>query len=159
MLKHSETFLQAQSIGHLGLTVDNEVYVIPLNYAYNNRRILFHCALTGRKLDMIRQNPNVCFEVSCLYGDPKEHAGSKCLTEFESVICHGTARVIEDLTERHTILQEFQFRYATPEKPRTSLAPERARGCAAVEITVTNMSWRRATGDEHGYGDRGEWSV
>jgi nitroimidazol reductase NimA-like FMN-containing flavoprotein (pyridoxamine 5'-phosphate oxidase superfamily) len=140
-----EEILRRESIGHLAMAGGGELYLIPINYTYaTGGRILFHCAPKGRKLDMIRANPAVCFEVSSQEGEPVEHGGRACDAPFESVICWGRARVVDDLAERQRILQEFQVRYATPEKPRESLGLDRAEGCGCVEITVTRMTGRRA---------------
>jgi uncharacterized protein len=151
-----EEILRGNYIGHLAMTVNGELYVVPLNYTYDAGRILFHCALTGRKLDMIRANPHVCFEVCSNGGPPQEHHGEKCDDPFVSVICWGTARVIDDLDERQEVLQAFQVRYATPEKPRNSLTRERAEKCGAVAITVTRMTGRQAQSEENA---RWEWSA
>ena len=148
-----ERILQTESIGYLGLCGD-ESYVLPLNYTYADGRILFHCALEGRKLDMIRANPRVCFAVSRPATEPTEHFGELCSTPYESVICWGTARVIEDLSERLQALAAFQLRYATPEQPRASISLESTARCGAVEIVVTRMTGRQVHADER---TRWEW--
>jgi nitroimidazol reductase NimA-like FMN-containing flavoprotein (pyridoxamine 5'-phosphate oxidase superfamily) len=149
-----EQMLRSESIGYLGLACDDEPYVVPLNYTYTDGRILFHCALEGRKLDMIRANPGVCFVVSRQAAEPTEHFGALCSTPYESVICWGTARVVEDLSERQQTLAAFQLRYATPEKPRDSISPESTARCGAVEIVVTRMTGRQVHADER---TRWEW--
>ncbi len=53
-----EAILRSEAVGHLAMAADGEVYLVPLNYTYDEGRILFHCALQGRKLDMIRAQPN-----------------------------------------------------------------------------------------------------
>ena len=146
---HMEQILTRESIGYLGLSADGETYVVPLNYTYTpDARILFHCALEGRKLDMIRANPRVCFSVSSQAGPPTEHYGELCSTPYESVICWGEARVIDDLPERQQLLQEFQIRYGTPAKPRESISLESTAKCGAVEITVTHMTGRSVHAEE-----------
>jgi len=141
-----ERILAGQSVGHLGLAHGGEVYVVPLNYTYSRGRILFHCALEGRKLDMIRANPRVCFEVSYQGAEPLPHGGDPCDTPFESVICWGTARIVEDLSERQAILDEFQMRFEKPGGPREPVPLARVEGCGAVEITVSRMTGRRGLG-------------
>jgi len=143
-----ESILNAGDLGHLGLSASGEVYVLPINYTYSAGRILFHCALEGRKLDMMDANPNVCFTVCRQEGRPAPHAGNLCSAAFESVICWGTARAIADVEERQAILNEFQARYDTPEKKREPISLERAGKCGAVEITVTRMTGRRVADKE-----------
>jgi uncharacterized protein len=143
-----ERLLNAETIGHMALAVDNEAYVVPINFAYVDGRILFHCALQGKKLDMIRANPQVCFTVSIEEGYPVEHKEDNCDAPFEGVICFGTARVIDDLEERIVLLNEFQARFCTDLNPRKPIGEERAAKCGAVEIKVQRMTGRRFQGKE-----------
>lgn len=64
-----------------------EPYGVPLSYCILNNSIYFHCALEGRKLDMIRQNPKVSF---CVV-DNTEVVPEKFTTKFESCILQGNA--------------------------------------------------------------------
>ena len=143
-----EAILHDEDIGHLGLAVENEPYVVPINYTYVDGRILVHCALEGRKLDFIRRNPNVCFEVSRQEGRPRPHAGDLCNAPFESVLCFGAARIVEDLDERRGLLNVFQERFSTPSKTREPISLERAGKCGAIEIQVSRMTGRRRVGEE-----------
>ena len=147
-----ERILREEDIGHLALAGDDSPYVVPLNYTYSNGRILFHCALEGKKLDLIGKNPKVCFEVSRQEGHPAEHAGDLCDAPFESVICYGSARIVDDLQERRELLNEFQERFGTPDKPRAPITEERASKCGAVEITISQMTGRARSGK-----DKAEW--
>ena len=61
--REMEEILQDEVLGYLGVSDRGKPYVIPLNYSYVNGRIIFHCALEGKKLDCIWANPNVCFTV------------------------------------------------------------------------------------------------
>lgn len=54
--------LERQVIGRLGCHADGETYVVPVNYVYRNNAIYAHSG-SGKKLDMMRKNPNVCFQV------------------------------------------------------------------------------------------------
>lgn len=58
-----ESILKQTSICRIGLCVDNIPYVVPMNYGYRDNCLYLHSAKEGRKIDIIRENPNVCFEV------------------------------------------------------------------------------------------------
>jgi len=136
-----EGLLQAESIGCLGLSTNGTPYVVPLNYSYSDGRILFHCALEGKKIDAIRANPRVCFTVGRQTGEVRDHAGgSLCHVDNDSVICCGTARIIEDLGERAAALNAFNRRFR-PDEPDVPM--ERVEKCWAVEITISEMTGRR----------------
>jgi nitroimidazol reductase NimA-like FMN-containing flavoprotein (pyridoxamine 5'-phosphate oxidase superfamily) len=136
-----ERILLRETIGYLGLSNDGDIYVVPLNYGYVEGKILFHCALTGKKLDYIRANPRVCFSVGRQSGAIQRHAeGNPCHIDSESVVCYGTARIVEDLQERQVVLNAFNhcFRPGAQE-----ITLESAEGCAAVEIRIREMTGRR----------------
>lgn len=67
-------------------------YGIPLNYAYHNEGVYFHCALEGSKLDNIRYNNRVSF---CVVGDT-EPLPDRFSYRYESVIVFGRAEEVFD---------------------------------------------------------------
>jgi nitroimidazol reductase NimA-like FMN-containing flavoprotein (pyridoxamine 5'-phosphate oxidase superfamily) len=95
-------FLQNETFGHLGLVDNNKPYVVPLNYGLKwdeNMKypiFLFHGANTGRKLDLIKANPNVCFSVSRNNGFvyPKGDLSSTAGLKYQSVIAEGTVKLL-----------------------------------------------------------------
>ena len=136
-----EAILGREEIGYLGLLHEGQPYVVPLNYAYVDGRILFHGAFDGQKMDCLKASPEVCFTVACQTGTVREHGtGELCHVDSDSVICYGRAREITNPTERQAILDEFN-RAFRPDAEGISL--ERTMNCAAVEITVTEMTGRR----------------
>ena len=96
--------LDAAKVLHLGLAMDNEPYVVPMNYGCtweNGKMVLYlHSALQGKKLDMIRTNPRVFFEMDC---DLTPFEGEKPCQyglAYSSVMGRGTARIVEDVEEK-----------------------------------------------------------
>ena len=135
-----EQILREEEVGYLGLADEGQPYVVPLNYAYAAGKLLFHCALTGQKLDAIRRNPHVCFTVARQTGVVRDHTGAPCHVDSDSVICYGRARLLDDLTERAAALNTFNRRYR-PEAP--DLPRERVEQCMAVEITIAELTGRQ----------------
>ena len=136
-----ERILREETIGYLGLSMNGRPYVVPLNYGYVEGRILFHCALTGKKLDYLKANPQVCLSVGRQSGQVRRHAeGDPCHVDSESVICYGRARIIEDLEERKRALDTFNRCFQPDAEGITLKAAEK---CCAVEIKITEMTGRR----------------
>ncbi len=138
--KEIEEILHHELYGFLGLSKDNEAYVVPVNFAYMDGKILIHCAHRGKKLDWIRTNPDVCFTVGWQTGEMRDHKyGTRCHMDANSVICYGRARIVEDIDERAELLNRFNLAFRpNPEH----LDPKRARGCLIVEITISEMTGR-----------------
>ena len=136
-----EQLLREEAVGYLGLAMDGKPYVVPLNYGYVDGKILFHGAFTGKKMEYLEANPQVCFTVARQSGQVRRHGeGDPCHVDNDSVICYGTARVIEDVEERQAVLTTFN-RCFRADADKLSL--DRAKNCAAVEITVTEMTGRQ----------------
>jgi nitroimidazol reductase NimA-like FMN-containing flavoprotein (pyridoxamine 5'-phosphate oxidase superfamily) len=139
--REMERVLREEKIGYLGISAVGSPYVIPLNYAYIDGTVLFHCARKGRKLDLIRANPRVAFTVGRQFGEVVRHPqGALCHVNSDSVICFGTARIVENLEERTRLLNAFNRRL----QPDAEDIPlEEASKCYAVEIRVTEMTGRQ----------------
>ena len=100
--------LDEAKVLHLGLAVDNEPYVVPMNYGYtreNGKLVLYlHSALRGKKLDMIRTNPRVFFELDCNWVPFEGEKACQYGLSYSSVMGRGTARIVEDVEEKKTAL-------------------------------------------------------
>jgi len=136
-----ESILREETLGYLGLSMEGMPYVVPLNYAYVEDKILFHCALMGKKLDYLKANPRVCFTVGRQSGRVRRHPqGASCHVDNDSVICYGVARIVEDAEERRQILNTFNH-HLQPDAPE--ITPKDASKCYAVEIKLTEMTGRQ----------------
>ena len=110
-----KAILDSAKVLHLGLAVDNMPYVVPMNYGYcmeeGKLRLYLHSAVRGKKLDMIRANPNVFFELDC---DRVPFEGEKPCQyglAYSSVMGRGTASIVEDVEEKKqamTLLMKTQ---------------------------------------------------
>jgi hypothetical protein len=135
-----EKLLTEERVGYLGLSQHNVPYVVPLTFGYWEGKIIFHGSLEGKKLEIIRENPAVCFTVSRHYGEMVSHPqGAECHADSDSVICYGRARIIEDIQERCRILNKFNRRLQPQAREITE---EEVEFCCAVEIRIEQMTGR-----------------
>lgn len=137
--------LAEEEVGVLCLSEHDKPYAVPISYAYLNGKIVFHCALQGRKLDILRQNNQATLVVFRHPDRVVPHAEGRCEYRFESVLVFGYARIVEDVSERLQLLRQFQeYFYARlhiiDPKPLTEQA---AKTCGCVEITIEEMTGRR----------------
>jgi uncharacterized protein len=58
-----ESILQNTMVCRIGLAIDDEPYVVPVSFGYENRTIYFHSARIGKKISMLKKNSRCCFEV------------------------------------------------------------------------------------------------
>jgi nitroimidazol reductase NimA-like FMN-containing flavoprotein (pyridoxamine 5'-phosphate oxidase superfamily) len=95
-------------VGHLG-TVDSagKPYIVPISFNYVDGTIYFHGG-KGQKMENIRGNPNICFEVITL--EPPKYlyrsSGPNLRQSWECVIVRGEAEIVSDEAERVKIYGE-----------------------------------------------------
>lgn len=79
---------------------DGQPYGVPLSYVYLDEAVYFHCATEGQKLDNIAGNTQVCFTVV----GSTQVLPDKFSTAYESVICFGTAGIVEGQEKRKALV-------------------------------------------------------
>ena len=107
--------LDTGKVLHLGLAVDNEPYVVPMNYGYTMEdgklTLYLHSALRGKKLDMMRTNPRVFFEIDCDLMPFEGRVPCQYGLVYSSLMGRGTAHIVEDVEEKKramTVLMKTQ---------------------------------------------------
>lgn len=96
--------LDTAKVLHLGLCVDNEPYVVPMNYGYvldgEKLTVYLHGARQGKKLDMMRANPNVFFELDCDIVPFEGDVACRYGITYSSIMGRGKATVVENMEEK-----------------------------------------------------------
>jgi uncharacterized protein len=136
-----EKIIQGTYQGVLSMADGNIPYALPINHAYKDGRFYFHCAPTGRKLDLIRKNPDVTYVISKYYGDAAHfEADQKCHGFWESVIAYGKAYIVTGREEQLTAFKTFMAYYGTEDYQASENIFETNR---AIVIEVEKMTARR----------------
>lgn len=91
-----EKLLTEQVLGRIAMHADDTTYIVPINYIYQKGCIYAHSS-AGMKIEMMRKNPNVCFETDEI----------KDLLNWKSVIAWGGFEEIMDIHEKQQVMQRF----------------------------------------------------
>lgn len=101
--------LDKAKVLHLGLVDGDEPYVVPMNYGYTLQNgkltVYLHGALTGRKLDLMKVNPKVFFELDCDIVPFEGKTACNYGITYASVMGRGKAVIVEDTAEKVKGLQ------------------------------------------------------
>lgn len=89
-----EQLLKEQVIGRIACQTKGDIYLVPINYVYKDGYIYGHSA-AGKKIRMMRENPNVCFEVENI----------QSVFRWQTVIATGLFEEITDLDEKQQAMQ------------------------------------------------------
>lgn len=136
-----ENVFRRAEVCRLAMVDDGEPYIVPLNFGYRDGHLYFHCAREGRKLDVIRKNPQVCFELETDVHLVKGEKACQWSTSYESVIGWGTATISLDEKEVKEGLQVLMSHYA--EGP-FDLDPRSLSLTALIKVKVERMTGKRS---------------
>lgn len=118
-------FLNSQPVGRIA-SLDSNGYpqIIPMNFVYNDGAIYMHSHPFGEKLENIRRNPNVGFEVDqhvCFlpsyYFHPTD--ASQADTLYVSVVIKGKAEIVHGNEEKANALNALMLKYQKEGKYET----------------------------------------
>ncbi len=140
-LQESEELLNKAPVGRLGMWCGDYPYVVPLNFAYSDGRIYFHCSRKGTKLDCISRNRKVCFEVDEFIG--LKEGNKPCATSafYRSAIAFGEARIVEDMKQKQDALRKIVSKYSHGDG--YAFAEQELNRVAVVEIVVDHLTGKQ----------------
>jgi len=108
-----EEVLNGNVLGRIGCNDGKKNYVVPINYVYDGKYIIGH-SVAGMKINMMRKNPQVCFEVDEM----------KNLTNWKSVILWGEYQELKSERERLEAMKLFVERMMHLKISETAIPPE-----------------------------------
>ena len=117
-------------------------YAVPLSYVYGDGKIWFHCASSGHKLELIRQNPRASF---CVVGMDKV-VPEEYTTFYRSVIAFGRIRMLEDEQEKCRAIERLMVKYAPEDDAahRSSIIRKSLGGLCMLELEIERLTGKEA---------------
>ena len=89
-----DEILSQHYVGRIGCHAEGITYVVPISYAYHDGYI-YARTFEGMKIDIMRQNPNICFEVDYV----------PAMANWKSVIAWGQYEELPDKEDRNNALR------------------------------------------------------
>jgi nitroimidazol reductase NimA-like FMN-containing flavoprotein (pyridoxamine 5'-phosphate oxidase superfamily) len=137
-------FLEQEDVGRLGTCMDNEPYVIPVNFVLFRDKIFIHTGFKGKKIDNMKVNPLVCFEASRQIKVIPSDQACKISAEFISVIVNGKVNVVSDAETKYEVMRAFTDKYShSGSEPELKL--EDIHNVNILEISIDKISGRECS--------------
>ncbi|MED4124563.1 pyridoxamine 5'-phosphate oxidase family protein [Halalkalibacterium halodurans] len=140
-------FLNKARTGFLGLSTNDQPYVIPLNFVWHNHAIYFHGAAEGRKIKMIEANPEVCFTICEDLGTIVSPVPAHTDTAYMSVIIFGTIEPVSAIEEGTEAMQQMLDKYVPGyyHSPLAASHVEKYRSSLGSRTAIYKISCRERT--------------
>jgi hypothetical protein len=138
-----DAILTSTNVMHLALADGDVPFLVPVFYAYDGASICFHSANAGTKIEILKRNPKVCFEVSTDQGVIESDQACDFEARHRTVIGFGKASFIEEEAEKVQILNRIVCRFTDKQfdYPKANL-----HHTAVVRIEIESIK-----GKKHGF--------
>jgi hypothetical protein len=107
-----ESIISKADVCRLGLSVDNIPYIVPLNFGYRDSCLYFHTPKVGKKMDMIKTNSRVCFEMDIDHEVVRAENPCDSSMKFRSVIGYGRVSLLDEIEEKRRALDIIVEHYS-----------------------------------------------
>jgi len=107
-----ESIINKAFVCRLGMADKNGPYIVPLSFGYRDGSLYFHCARKGRKLDILKKDKRVCFEIDTDHEIVESEKACKWGMKYKSVIGMGNVFFIEDMESKKKALDIIMHHYS-----------------------------------------------
>ena len=139
-----EEIIKKAMVCRIGLVDGDEPYIVPVNFGYERNAIYFHSALEGRKIEIIKKNNKVCFEMDIDVKLAKAETSCdnvKVGTNYGSVIGVGKAHILKNDEEKVHGLQVLTNHYL---KGEFSFSKSSLDSVLVVKIDIQSITGKKA---------------
>jgi nitroimidazol reductase NimA-like FMN-containing flavoprotein (pyridoxamine 5'-phosphate oxidase superfamily) len=136
-----KTILEKSAVCRLGMADGDKPYVVPMNFGYRESALYFHGALKGRKIDMLKKNPNVCVEFDLVTETLEADQACDWSMKFQSVIAFGSASLLSDAEEKRDALGIIMAHYSDKafEFPENKI-----NATAVIKVDIERMTCKQS---------------
>ena len=137
-----QAIIRKATVCRIALAEDNVPYIVPVNFGYRDGCLFFHSAPEGRKIDMLRSNDTVCFEMEVDTELVRGEKPCKWTMKYQSLIGYGKAVVIEEPQAKKDALDVIMAHYgAGPDLEYPDSVMDKF---VIVKITVQSMTGKKS---------------
>jgi nitroimidazol reductase NimA-like FMN-containing flavoprotein (pyridoxamine 5'-phosphate oxidase superfamily) len=111
-----EEILSKSEVCRIAMIDNGKPYIVPLNYGYKENVIYFHSAPLGKKIELLKINNIVCFEIELLTQIVKNENPCDWGAKYRSVVGYGTIEFLTDLEQKKAGLDIIMAHYGKTDK-------------------------------------------
>jgi nitroimidazol reductase NimA-like FMN-containing flavoprotein (pyridoxamine 5'-phosphate oxidase superfamily) len=110
-----EEILSNATICRLGMLNEGRPYVLPFNYGYKDQKLYIHCAREGLKIEILKKDPEVCFEIEDAVELVTGATACDWTTTYRSIVGYGTVEMLTDAGEKRNGLKIIMEQHGASE--------------------------------------------
>jgi len=138
-----ESIMKKAKACRIGLCDQNKPYVVPVSFGYQDGCLYFHSAREGKKINILKENKNVCFEVDIDVELVKSRDPCGWSMKYRSVIGFGAASFIVDSEDKKNAMDIIMSHYSD-ETGDFNYSPKMLGVVAIIRIDIREMTGKKA---------------
>ena len=138
-----EEILNTQVVCRLAMVDEGRAYIIPVNYGYREGCMYIHSAPAGKKIDLIRQNAEISFEVEEKVEITTGERACDWSTRYRSVIGHGHMEILSDDASKQLGLEVLMDQHGAPELKE--FEPKNMKAMVILKLTIDSMTGKQSS--------------
>jgi nitroimidazol reductase NimA-like FMN-containing flavoprotein (pyridoxamine 5'-phosphate oxidase superfamily) len=136
-----EHIISEALICRLAMIDRDKPYIVPLCFGYENQRLYFHSALEGRKMEVLRHSPNVCFEMEARTAVTRGKTACEWGMTYRCVIGDGQATLVKDNEAKRKALDCIMRHYGGE---RADYSDKVLKKTAVIQVDIRQMTAKRS---------------
>lgn len=123
-----DAIIRSANLMRIALVDGDMPFLVPVFYAFDGSALYFHSAQAGTKIDLMKRNNNICFEISVDHGFIESDEACDFEARHRTVIGIGKAVFVDDETEKIKALDgivahftQKKFKYPQANLDRTAV--------------------------------------
>jgi len=142
-----EQILGGAEICRLSMLDGELPYIVPVNYGYRDGHIYIHSAPEGKKIDLLTQNKQVCFEVEDTVEIVKGKEACDWTTRYRSVVGYGTVEILSDDKSKQEGLEAIMAQHGAPELVTFNVL--NLKRMVILKLSITSFSGKQSSNWDH----------
>ena len=143
--KEIEQIFEDAQVCRLGMFDGEKTYIVPLSFGYEKDTLYFHSALTGRKIDILKKNPNVCFEIDTPGKTISSDKACNWSMAFKSIIGEGSVLFLDDESDKIDAMNIIMGHYS--DKDEWDFDSKMVESVSVFKIEIEDISAKRSGTD------------
>lgn len=135
-----ETLIKNSIVCRLGINQGKAPYIVPLNFGYSDNIIYFHSGPKGNKLDLLRADPNVCFEFDQISDVIESQEPCSWNMKYQSIIGKGKVEFIEKIEKKTKALEIIISQYSDRQM---DIPQVKAKAAVVFKVNIENMTFKQ----------------
>jgi nitroimidazol reductase NimA-like FMN-containing flavoprotein (pyridoxamine 5'-phosphate oxidase superfamily) len=136
-----KTIIEKANVCRLGMVDGNKPYIVPLCFGYRDNVLYFHGSSKGKRIDIIRKNPDVCFEFDIITEPVESENACDWSMKYQSVIGFGKAVFIESLDKKRRAMNVIMAQYS---KQKFQFPEKMLNITSVIKVEIESMTGKQS---------------